>query len=58
VGFSPRGICFSDFFSNLFSRAVHGAKDMGFSPGFVVLARTEAGLHDTLGKIFQADKNI
>src|SRR5208337_2470309 len=34
VGFSPRGICFSDFFSSLFSRAVIGSHNiLGFSPG-------------------------
>jgi len=46
VGFSPRGICFSDFFSSLFSRAARGmemnralapakASFRGLKPGFL-----------------------
>jgi len=32
VGFSPRGICFSDFFSSLFSRASRGQIEVGLQP--------------------------
>jgi hypothetical protein len=31
AGFSPRGTCFADFFSGLFSRAVTAVQDNGFS---------------------------